>query len=84
MASVVPMSEPKVLLDLEFHFASGEPLIVSLEEGRDIIAKDDARFRIQVNHSEAEIEEHIIDLPKVQRMKTVKRIVQPETKVAHG
>jgi hypothetical protein len=75
------MSEPKVLLDLEFHFASGEPLIVSIEEGRDVIAKDDARFRIQVNHSEAEIEEHIINLPTVQRMKTVKRTVQPEKPV---
>jgi hypothetical protein len=80
MASVVPMSEPKVLLDLEFHFASGEPLIVSIEQGRDSIAQDARCYRIEIRHSAAEIEEHIIEKP-VQRMKTVKRTVQPDKPV---
>ncbi len=76
------MTEPKVLLDIEFYFYGGHVLQTTMEEGRDTIAEDDARYRIELHPSETETVEHIIDRSRVERMTTTRRIVE-EAKV-HG
>lgn len=75
------MIEPKVLFDLEFQFKSGDTLCLSAEEGRDRIAADEARVRIEIHQSDDVVEEIIVTRSELAYMRTIRRAVKPETRV---
>jgi hypothetical protein len=72
---------PKVFFDFEFQFKSGEALHVTAEEGRDLIAADAERVRLELRLSEDCVEEIIVHRAELAYMRTTKRTVQPETPV---
>jgi hypothetical protein len=74
------VTEPKVLFDLEFCFKSGETLYISVEEGRDSIAADEARVKIMLRQSDDAVEEIIVSRSELSYMRTLKRIVRPEAR----
>lgn len=72
------MAEPYTVIDLEFHFTSGEQLYVSVHEGRDHIdERMPGVYRVTVTQDEIErtLTVHTDKLNAVQR---TTRLVQPE------
>lgn len=74
------MDNPRVYYDFEFLFLNGQRECYTAEEGRDRIAADDARVRLELHHTEDAIEEIIVHRSALALMRTVKRIIHPDTR----
>lgn len=73
------MSEPTTVhFDFEFGFLSGETQFFSAVEGRDKIAADDARVRLELHPDDATVEEVIVHRSALSYMRTTKRTVTAE------
>jgi hypothetical protein len=68
---------PKVLYDLEFYFTDGDEHFVTVEEGRDRMAADDERVKIELHPTDDEVIEDIIHRQHLNRMRTTKKIIKP-------
>jgi hypothetical protein len=66
-----------VWMDIEFRFASGDSLCVSVQEGRDLVAADAERVRVVVREGD-DMEEIIISRPMLNYFRSVKRVEKPE------
>jgi hypothetical protein len=71
----------KVFFDFEFQFKSGESLHVTAEVGRDEIAADAERVRLELRLSDDCVEEIIIHRSELAYMRTMKRTVTPEPRM---
>lgn len=72
------MSDPKVLIDYEFHFASGELMYLTVEDGRDEMDGDDQSLRFTIR-DEPDVEDRVqVFISKLNGVRATKRILQPE------
>lgn len=79
------MSEPVVIYDFEFGFlAGGAPLFITAHQGRDHIAADEARVKIELHPDEDTVEEVIVSRASLAYMRTTQRTVQPEPTVGEA
>jgi hypothetical protein len=69
---------PRVVLECDFRFSSGESLRLDGQEGRDAFAADDARFKITLKPDELTVEEHTIHRDKLDYSKIVRRVLPDE------
>lgn len=73
---------PLVLFDFEFCFrTSGVKEYFSAQDGRDKIAIDDARMRLELHPDPQTIDEIIIQRAELAYMRTTKRTVAPEATI---
>jgi len=72
---------PKVQFDFEFHFASGAAAFFTAEEGRDKIAADEVRVRLELHPDPATTEEVIVSRAALAYMRTTRREIEPETQL---
>ena len=73
------MSEPqaKVFYDFEFCFINGQMPCFTVEEGRDKVAMDQERIRLEIHHFPTMVEEVIVLRSALAYMRTTQRTVQP-------
>ena len=71
--------DPIVLLDHEFHFSSGDPLYLTMTEGRDQFGGDDEHLIAVVLPDPQTTEEYTVVRAKVNYHKRTRRVIQPET-----
>jgi hypothetical protein len=69
-----------VWMDIEFRFASGDSLCVSVQEGRDLVAADAERIRVVIRDGDG-VDETIISRPLLNYFRTTKRVVKPEATI---
>lgn len=72
------MSDPKVFIDYEFHFANGQMIVVTLQKDRDVDTVDDLGIELTVHHSETCVEKMRILHDKLIAIRETTRIVQPD------
>lgn len=72
---------PRVVFDFEFQFAHVAPLYASAEEGRDTIAADEARIRLELHPEPGVTEELIVQRSELAYMRTTKREIAPSVTV---
>ena len=71
---------PIVYYDFEFGFTHGGMVSLTAQDGRDRIAADEARFQLEIHHSETEVEELIVhrDPRSLAYYRCTKRTVLPD------
>lgn len=72
------MSDPIVMYDFEWGFQSGDKQFITAIEGRDRIARDDVRMRVEAHTSEHVTEEIIVHLGTLEYERTTKRTLVDE------
>lgn len=70
------MSDTLTFYDYEFHFTHGEPLFVTVLEGRDEVIRDDQRFDVVI-HGETEALVSV-DVAKLNGFRRTQRLEQKE------
>ena len=74
----MPDATVTVQFEFEFGFLNGSTQYFTAQDGRDRIAADDARVRLEIHHDEATVEEIIVTRSALAYMRTTKRTVTVE------
>jgi hypothetical protein len=78
------LAEPITYIDIEFHFTHGEPLYVTLMDGRDTFTNVGEYAQCELKHETGEGETTItIHRDKLNGVRATKRVVKPEPR-QHG
>jgi len=74
------MADDVYLIDVEVHFAHGDPLFEQLIDGRDTVIQTAAAAMIEIRPSPDEPVSYTIHKDKVNYIKTSRRKLEPEVK----
>jgi len=74
------MADDVYLIDVEVHFAHGDPIIEQLIEGRDKIGDDNGSIIINIELDPDSLIVYEIDRKQVNYTKTTRRKLEPEVK----
>jgi len=76
--------QPTVYVDFEFLFKSGELLALTLLEGRDTAAEEDAAIHLKLEPEPGVTETVVISRAELAYMRRIRRVVQPESTTQDG
>ena len=74
------MADDVYLIDVEVHFAHGDPIVEQLIDGRDSIAITDAEIRIAIQPDPDERITYIAHQDQVNYIRSSRRKLEPEVK----